>query len=673
MLFHRTVRTLFFPIIAVSIVVFGGSCSPFGTPEVRPLTHVSTEAGFNGEFGEPFGIAERNGVVYVSDGENDRIWRLDPAGPAVFASGLDTPSGIVFDKEGRLIVADSGSHTIRAIDSAGAVSLLAGTPGRPGAVDGNSDSASFNAPIGIAATADGRIYVADTYNDRIRMIQNGQVTTIAGNTRGFADGVGAEARFDTPTGIALWKDKLIVADMGNARIRVIEPDGRVWTFAGSGQGQVADGLIGSARIYQPTSIASTEKGEIYFTGGNTVRRIDGFPFARIQTLSAQARGIRDGAAHNARFNRPSGLLVAPDGSLMIADSENGLVRRLSSYATGREIGRDEIAALRGDPSAFRAAAEPRWPYDPPQTPRDVAGTLGEIRGEINDTSDQVWFHNGLDIAGAYGETARFIRDEKVLRPQAAENFGTLRELLRMPTLGYIHIRLGRDQASRPYGDPRFLFDRGPEGKLADVRVPRGSKFKAGEAMGSLNPMNHVHLIAGRSGYEMNALDALSFPGIADKRPPVIERVTIWDENWRELETLSDRMRINPTGKLRVTMRAYDQMDGNSERRRLGLYRVGYQIFREDSAPPDAINWTISFDRLPANGLVRLVYAKGSHSGATGVTIFNYIVTNRVAADAGTEEYIDTGALENGIYILRVHAADYFGNTSTRDVTLEVSR
>ncbi|MBK8304160.1 MAG: hypothetical protein IPK98_12435 [Chloracidobacterium sp.] len=57
-------------------------------------------------------------------------------------------------------------------------------------------------------------------------------------------------------------------------------------------------------------------------------------------------------------------------------------------------------------------------------------------------SDQVWFHNGLDIAGAYGETARFVRDEKVLRPIAAENFGTLRELIRMPTLGYIHIRLG---------------------------------------------------------------------------------------------------------------------------------------------------------------------------------------------------------------------------------------
>ena len=101
----------------------------------------------------------------------------------------------------------------------------------------------------------------------------------------------------------------------------------------------------------------------------------------------------------------------------------------------------------------------------------------------------------------------------------------------MPTLGYIHIRLGRNASGEPFGDERFQFRRDSTGKTVGVRVPRGSKFKAGEPIGTLNPMNHVHLITGRSGSEMNALDALKLPGITDSRPPVIEKVTIYDQDW----------------------------------------------------------------------------------------------------------------------------------------------
>ncbi|MBK9527060.1 MAG: hypothetical protein IPO41_01755 [Acidobacteria bacterium] len=247
---------------------------------------------------------------------------------------------------------------------------------------------------------------------------------------------------------------------------------------------------------------------------------------------------------------------------------------------------------------FRNAAPARWPYDPPTTKRDIAGTLGEIRGLVKPDDDNIWFHNGLDIAGNYGETARFIRDETVLRPIAVENFGTLRELIRMPTLGYIHIRLSRDQASTPFGDPRFQFQR-ENGKITGVRVPRGTKFKAGDPIGTLNPMNHVHLIAGRSGSEMNALDALILPGISDSRPPVIEK--------------------------------------------------------------------------PSNSVVRLAYANGSHSGATGETIFNYIVTNFVSGGENREDLFDPATIGAGQFVLRVFAKDYFGNESSKDIDIEVLR
>ncbi len=658
----------------VILVSFVSSCFLWQSngKGARPV-HVTTLAGMNGEFGEPFGVALRGGTTYVSDGELDRIWRIDASGPTIFASGLNTPSAIAFNDDGDLVAADTGSHTIRSINDSGEVSIIAGLEGKPGEDDGDASVATFRGPIGVAISGTGRIYVTDTYNDRIRVIENGIVSTIAGSERGFADGITKNAKFDTPTGIALWRDKLLVADAGNGRIRVVEPDGLVWTLTGTGAGNLSDGLLSNAGIYQPSSIAVDESDTIYFSDGNSVRSIELAPFPVVRTLSSQRRGISDGPLHLSRFNRPSGLAIATDGTLIVADSENGLVREITSETSKKRINTEQLAKIRGNPAEFRTAAPPRWPYDPPEALRDIAGTLGEIRGEISDESDQAWFHNGLDIAGAYGETARFIRDESVLRPQAAENFGTLRELLRMPSLGYVHIRLGRDHASRPYDDARFLFERDTSGKLTNIRIPRGAKFAAGEPIGTLNAMNHVHLVAGRSGFEMNALDALVWPGLTDTTPPIIQKVSVLGENGLEIETGGPNSRIKLTEKIRVIVEAYDQVDGNPERRRLGVYRLGHQLYKLGSQPAEQPTWTISFDRLPPSEFVPWVYAAGSRSGATGVTTFRYIVTNTVDGEKASDGSIDTALLENGIYTLRVYAADYFGNIATQDITFEVNK
>jgi hypothetical protein len=239
--------------------------------------------------------------------------------------------------------------------------------------------------------------------------------------------------------------------------------------------------------------------------------------------------------------------------------------------------------------------------------------------------------------------------------------------MRMPTLGYIHISLGRDQSGKSFNDPRFqpVFDENR--KQIGVRVARGAKFEAGEAIGTLNPMNHVHLIAGRSGAEMNALDALILPGLSDSIAPKIERVALFDENWKSIgETKSAVSRIKLEGKTRVVVRAYDRVDGNSERRKLGVYRIGYQILNEDKSPISELKWTIRFDRLPDEEAVKYVYAVGSKSGATGETIFDYIATNQVEGDSFREDFFDAGQLASGNYVLRVSAADFFGNITTED-------
>ncbi len=642
---------------------------------IRPaFINVTTLAVNDVNLREPFGIGVKDGETYVSDGDTGNILRLAKDGVvSIFASNLDTPSAIAFDKNGDLIVADPGSHTIKRVDRFGTVSIVAGTENEQGDIDGNVLSSKFNAPVGVAVMGDGAIIVADTYNDKIKLIQDGIVTTIAGSTRGFADG--PAAKFDTPCGVALWKDgRILVADTENRRIRVVESDGSVWTLAGNGEFDLRDGLLSTASFVRPMAVTVADFGEIYVADGESVRAISDRNFPFVETLSGKRRGFKDGEPFRSAFNRISGLAVDEDDNLIVADSDNGAVRKFCRTIAKVESKKGgEPApiktAIKTDPAEFRSRQPGRWPYDPPLTKRDIAGTLGEIRGQMVDDQSQVWFHNGLDIAGAYGETARFIRSEKVLRPVAAENFGTLRELIRMPELGYIHIRLGRDSSNKPFGDRRFQFS----ALIDSVRVPRGSKFMAGEAIGTLNPMNHVHLITGPSGDEMNALDAVSLPGIVDTILPVIENITLFDENWSEIETELAGQRIKLSGNTRIVIRAYDRMDGNPERRRLGVFRLGYQILRPDHTPLNDTNWNINFDRNPDPEAVRFAYAKGSRSGATGETIFNYIVTNTVNGNSFSEGFLDTRTLGNGNYILRVLVVDFFGNTASKDISIEVTQ
>lgn len=655
---------LFAAAVACIVVVFGLAWLLWPEGPRKPFRYASTIAGTGKEIGEPFGIAVKGSDIYVSDGQNDKIWRIDKKGIAVFAEGLDTPSGIDFLTNGNLVVAETGSNRVTEIDTKG--DRVEG-PIEEAEIESSNQ---FRGPIGVAVMGE-KSYVADTYRDRISVIVNRRISNVAGRDTGFADGVGTEAKFDTPTGLAVWQGKLLVADSGNRRIRVVEPDGRVWTLAGNGEAELRDGSAAEAAFVQPTALAVHQDGTIFVADGNAIREISGEASRTVKTISNDRRGLVDGEIADSRFNRPSGLALDRNGDLLIADSENRLVRRLSAANKGTPITAEQIATMRDTAEEFRNAAPGRWPFDPPERRRDIAGTLGELRGDVSADPEHLWFHNGLDIAGGYGETARAIRDEKVLRPMAAENFGTLRELLRMPTIGYIHLRLGRDSLSQPFDDARFQFQR-DNGKIVGVRVPRGTKFKAGDAVGTLNAMNHVHLIAGRSGSELNALDALDLPGVTDTRPPVIEEVTLWDENWQQLETPQANSRIRLSGKARVVARAYDQMDGNADRRRLGIYSVSCAIRREPSGQ-DVMTAETRFDKMPSNALVAYIYAGGSKSGATGETIFRYIATNSVSSERADEGFLDASKMEPGVYTVAVTVADRFGNMAVREFLIEVTK
>jgi len=139
------------------------------------------------------------------------------------AAKFNYPEGLAVDTSGNVYVADTQNHSIRKITQAGVVTTVAGT-GISGYADGSAASAQFKSPGALAVSSDGTVYVSDTGNHRIRKIAtDGTVSTVAGDgTAGFADGAKATAEFDSPNGIAIGSDgRLYVSDTANHRIRVI--------------------------------------------------------------------------------------------------------------------------------------------------------------------------------------------------------------------------------------------------------------------------------------------------------------------------------------------------------------------------------------------------------------------------------------------------------------------
>lgn len=659
---------------------------------------------------EPFGVAaDADGNLYFSESITGRIYKIAAesyqtgAQPqvTVIAENLETPSALALDGDGNLIVANTGAHTILRIDpETKSVTKIVGEAGVSGDADGKD--ARFNGPVGVAVGEDGTIFVADTYNDRIRAVSpDGQVRTIAGgNEPGFADGTGAEARFDTPCGIAVSKDgTLLIADTGNHRVRRVAPNGQVTTVAGSGDAGERNGSPAEAAFGEPTAIVIRDKESFYVAdaSGEAIRLVSLKSDAEVQPFVKTE-------LPETGFNRPTGLAMLPSGELAVAESGNSLIRALvpAGSKLGHQIDRRSLVL---SAERLREMVPPRWPFDPPEAKRDIAGTFGEVRGEVQPEHD-AWFHNGLDVPGAYGELARAIFSEPVTRPLSVEGAATTRERVRLPLFGYIHVKIGRDQNDQllpNFANGAVAFRRDAQGQINGVRLRRGTRIKAGDAIGALNRLNHVHLIAGQPGAEFNALAALRLPGISDSISPIIEAVTIADEQGNtlfdsaakrdskkqanggtdfSLSTLQGQTKACPmcfnTGKrLRIFVRAYDQADGNAKYRRLGLYRIGYQILTAAGTPAPSFDDTrrnIEFDRLPADWrTVPLIYAIGSQSGYEGATVFKYIATNRLRGGEVREEFFDTSKLPPGDYTLRALAEDFFGNRAQRDLPITIAK
>ncbi len=240
------------------------------------------------------------------------------------------PTGLAFDAGGNMYVADNQNHRIRKVTPAGVVSTFAGS-GTFGFADGAGTAAQFNSPFDVAVDAAGNVYVADTYNYRIRKITPaGVVTTLAGNaTYGYADGDGAAAKFNEPRGVVVDPSgNVYVTDENNNRIRKITPTGTVTTFAGSTLGST-DGDVSVALFSSPVGIDIDGNGNLYIvdTGNNRIRKIT--PAGVVSTLAGSTKGITDADGSAARFNKPAGVVVDANGNVYVADDDNERIRKIT--------------------------------------------------------------------------------------------------------------------------------------------------------------------------------------------------------------------------------------------------------------------------------------------------------------------------------------------------------
>ena len=344
-------------------VLFGGDGGPAVQAGLRP----------------PRGVAvDSAGDLYIADAGNHRIRKVDSTGTittiagtgvsgfggdggAAVQAGLSNPRGVAVDGVGNLYMADTGNHRIRKVDSTGTITTIAGTGVSGFGEDGGpAIQATLYYPRGVAVDSTGNLYIADTYNHRIRRVDlSGTITTIAGTGErsGFFSGDGrpaVQAEFFGPVDVAVDSaGNVYIADSNNNRIRKVDSTGTITTIAGTGErGDRGDGGPAvEARITEPSGVALDSAGDLYIAdaGNNRIRKVDST--GTITTIAGTGEryfGGDGGPANQAWLSKPSGVAVDGGGNLYIADTGNNRIRKVDSTGTITTIAGTRGGRIDGD-------------------------------------------------------------------------------------------------------------------------------------------------------------------------------------------------------------------------------------------------------------------------------------------------------------------------------------
>lgn len=317
------------------------------------------------------------GNVYIADTENLRIRRVDASGTiTTFAgigrwgtegdggpasqAGLTAIHGLAADAQGNLYVADTWDDRIRKIDTEGVITTVAGTGDEGVGGDGGpATEARLNKPRGVAVDAVGNLYIADSDNHRIRKVDSkGMITTVAGSgDRGYGGdgGPATEAALNEPYAVTVDDDgNLYVADSKNGIVRKVVLDGTISTAAGRppGTGSAPAGVGGTQSIGFPRALATGLAGGLYVA--------DSYRDS-ILRLDADGTVAKFVGLGQPDLYRPGGAAVDPTGNVYVADPSNHRILKVDPDGVATTIaGRGERGdAGDGGPAGSAALSSPR--------------------------------------------------------------------------------------------------------------------------------------------------------------------------------------------------------------------------------------------------------------------------------------------------------------------------
>ncbi|TMQ34930.1 MAG: hypothetical protein E6K70_05010 [Planctomycetota bacterium] len=280
---------------------------------------------------------------------------------------IETPFGVVFDKSRNLFFVELTGQRVRKVDGSGILMTIAGTGEKGDSGDGGpATAARFNGMHSLAIAANGDLYLADTWNNRVRKldVQSGIISAFAGTgEKGFAGdgGPAAKAQFGGIYCVALDPkgERLYLADLDNRRIRAIDlKTNIVRTVAGNGErGVPEDGARAiSAPLIDPRAVAVDASDNVYILerSGHALRVVDAGGHIRTVVGIGQAGAAGDdGDARQAALNGPKHLCTDRHGNVILADTENHLIRKYlpkeGKIVRLAGTGKKGTAGVAGDP------------------------------------------------------------------------------------------------------------------------------------------------------------------------------------------------------------------------------------------------------------------------------------------------------------------------------------
>lgn len=288
--------------------------------------------GATAQFNRPYGIAyDGGGAVVITDQSNRRVRIVYSnqqtglrAGSGNYGNingtgagaSFGTLAGIARDGFNNSFVCDVEFNIIKKITSSGVVTTFAG--GTQGTADGLGAAAEFDKPYGITCDVNNILYVADTYNHRVRKITTlGEVTTLAGSTQGYTDAMGTNAQFTYPSGITTDNaGNIYVTDGGGTRIRKITPTGEVTTLA-----------TGFSNV---SGITVDNHGNLYVAdaGSYQIKKVS--PIGIVSNYAGLGySGSADGDVSVATFSSVTGLTIDKGTNILyVADNNNHRIRKI---------------------------------------------------------------------------------------------------------------------------------------------------------------------------------------------------------------------------------------------------------------------------------------------------------------------------------------------------------